>query len=633
MCSRSPSRSSVFTPAAARARAISCRRLFAVVSVIGIWLSAFVAWSVVPVPTSLRDDLTQVGREFYRPDRDIPIYLVSAVLATIAGSVLFFLAGRRADTSSTNSSGPQKNIGISKIIDGLVTLLIPGLVLIIDPGDLTEKCFVADGFHHLDYYLMGPLHAWLHGKALGTEAYIQYGSGWVLVFDFLGQFFRIDHQFVLAVMPIFGVFYFASGYVLLRILTGCALWSAAGILACLQFQLFSGTDLPIWASPSSSVLRCPFDICQAISLLSLRKFGWAAAVTAGVFCGFSLLFGTDTGIYVASATALFSFISFVRPSTPTRRRELLILWVMCSAVFLSGLTIVSRGTLLSSEFWSGYYESLLDYGGGFGSLPVSGMLTSPSHALLLLFILCTYSLTISGKLAAILHRTADDRDLVCAWIATVGLGTFLLFVGRSHPYNLFHPIVPACILIVVCIADWQRSSNHVIFGVGRLAESLIPAGAILLLLIVLAGNSGVQYYPSPIVKSVRFLLNRPLPETTQEFQRFRADLQKYRRGFELLEKSNRVLFVGEDPLLWLMEFGRPPMGRYCPAALISARQEDQMLSEFGRLRPQVAYVVAYPSLLGSNVNYFDETWRVFFQNSDVTILVSSEFKAPTLSSE
>ena len=493
---------------------------------------------------------------------------------------------------------------------------------------LAEQTFNGDQFHHLDFYLMGPLNAFRHGASLGTEVYTQYGSGWILIFALLGKLFTIDYPFVMGAMPLFGAVYFLCVYALMRFLTQSAAWSFFGLLACLQLQLYSGTDNPLWCSPSSTVLRCPTDVAVAVARLLRNRYPGVASVAAGSLAGLGVLCGTDTGIYLTVALFLFSMLCLRGVPSQNGQFSQIGIWVSYFVVCTAGLLVASRGTMWQVRFWTGYFEALLEYGSGFGALPISSLMIEPVDVALFFVILMIYTLTVSRAFSGFIRGSLTDRDRVLAFIATMGFGTLMLFINRSHPYNLFHPIVPACVLVTVCFSSRFPDVGGVT-TVGqwfKRRRGVSVAGIILCGILLM--NPKVWDYPSVVSRVGWSLAGVPNRPQSANLNALIAKARTIADPLRKLDRLNRVAFVGEDPTVWLMTLDRAPMGRYCPAVLINQRQVNRMLDDFHRLRPQVVIVTTYPSLFGVIPEYFDKTWKTFYRDAEFAIQLSSEFHPP-----
>jgi hypothetical protein len=594
-----------------------------------IWLLAGFCWLVIPGPLPNLEPLTLRGREFYRPEHDMLIYILAGIAAVGMSSLLKFLNGgsRTAQRDVRPASGVCRTM--SRVIDAMAVVTVLGLVTVIAPEELAARAFVTDKFHHVDFYLMGPLQAFRHSAALGSDVYTQYGSGWILLFSILSICCHLDYVLVMAILPLFGVAYFLSVYALLRMLTGSAAWSWVGLLVCLQLQLFCGTDHPLWITPSSTVLRCPCDMSLAAALLLLNVYRRGAAIAAGGLGALSFLFGTDTGLYIAIALVMFSLLSSCRSFSMSRRLELVWLWGTYVVVVTVGLLIASRGTLWQGRFWTGYFESVIDFGSGFSALPIADVLPQPAYALLLFAILMIYSLTVSSTFAAVARGNANDRELVLAMIGTVGFGSLMLFINRSHPFNLFHPITPACVLLVVYLTDRFPDATDDASPSQWVSQRMLPLTAVLGLYLGLTMNPNVWDYPSAVSHGVRLIRGDAKPQHSQHLAALVRKVKLIEHILREMEKSNRIQIVGEDPTLWLVTLDRPPMGRYCPAVLFNTKQVQRMLDDFCNSQPHVAFVVNYPAIYNGGIpKYFDAEWKLFYRDPEFSIYVSPEFHEP-----
>jgi hypothetical protein len=257
----------------------------------------------------------------------------------------------------------------------------------------------------------------------------------------------------------------------------------------------------------------------------------------------------------------------------------------------------------------------------------------PAFALLMLAILLVYTFVFSRSAAAVLRGTASDRDLVLAFTSVVGFGTFTLFINRSHPYNLFHPIVPACVLATVLIAERFPDSGHTATLRQWISQRRISLAAVAGSALLLAINPNVWDYPSAAASLARFVTGSsrgPGPRHLAELMH-KATLVKHVLR-ELEQGGNRVEIIGEDPTLWLLALDHPPMGRYCPALLINLSQIQRMEAEFQHRRPQVALVINYPGRYHANPQYFDSQWRLLYADPEFSIYASPEYREVEINS-
>lgn len=597
------------------------------VAILAVWLLACLFWYVIPLPQAKADGLTPVGRGYFHPDHDTVVYVLSGAAAVCLGTYLNLRTRPAPDVVQTAPPTLQKFKYVSLAGDVFAVMMILALVVVIDPEEVAERTFHKDGLHHLSYYVLGPLQGYRHGGALGTEVYTQYGCGWVFVFRILSQFVPINPVTLLMALPIFGAAYFASAYFLLRLLTRSVLWSWVGLLACLQWQLYSGTDAPLWIYPSSTVLRMPCDMLIVAALLCRSAAPRCTAALGGMLGGCSILFGTDTGIYVVVSLVIYSVWSILNAKSRRACMSLTWLWGFLLATAFTGLWIASRNTLWERRFWTGYYEAVLEFGSGFGAMPLADSLGNPVCASLFVLVLMTYSVTVARTCAAVLGGEATDRDLALGTIGIFGFGTLVQFISRSHPYNLFHPIIPACLLITVSLSDhfWRR---QIFGGAARLwSHHAKPLSLIVVLMVLLAVNPNVWICPttaSKVAQTIVGLRRAPYPKGLVELN------AKARLLNELLSKltrdGNRAEIIGEDPTLWLMATDRPPMGRYCPAVLINLQQVWRMQAAVEQRKPAILCVVHRPTLYKTEVSYVLGSWRLLLQNEDFSIYASPSYQ-------
>ena len=594
--------------------------------VLGIWLTAFAFWywlPISPVSPSVLEELTEVGRSGYHPDKDVPVYVIAGIVAVLVSARLMRHVG---DPPADSDSCDKKFVSLQSHrqvsgqpvgwLDLGAILMIGLLVAVVAPQDLVERGFELEGFHHVDFYMMGPLQAFRHGKAIGTDAFAQYGCGWVLVYAMIEQIRHVDYDVFFTTFPLFGVAYFITAYMALRLLTGDPWWSLVGLLVGIWLQLYCGTSAPIWLFPSSTVLRCPFDMLIAIALFKFQSGGgrrWM--LLAGSAGGLSVLFGADTGIYILAGLSVVTgllVLQWLASRDSTRAGadsatvkgpfgNLLLIWGSCFVSMVVGLTLASRGTLADPRFWLGYYEAVLTYGGGFGAMPLQDVIADPLVAVMFLTILCVYTLTLSAAIARASAGRSASRDLMRAFLATVGFGTLIIFVNRSHAFNLFHPILPACWLITGCLADWFPLGRREKFGrelnrkLARPLAATIAVGVIA----ALVTNENVRDYPSVIGQGLASFRISSTSEPT--VRNFTAEIREIGSALRKRIPGNELFIIGEDPTLWLATLDLPPVGRYCPTFPLSRAQEESVLRDVLRTDAQSIVVTRFPSYHGDMI--------------------------------
>src|ERR1051326_5067544 len=72
--------------------------------------------------------------------------------------------------------------------------------------------------------------------------------------------------------------------------------------------------------------------------------------------------------------------------------------------------------------------------------------------LFFMFVAATYTLTVAWAILRALAGRLSAEMLTLACIALYAAAMLLIFVGRSHPLNMYHPLVPFAILLTALIA-------------------------------------------------------------------------------------------------------------------------------------------------------------------------------------
>ena len=498
-------------------------------------------------------------------------------------------------------------------------LLLPvALVLLLfipDWRQLAGRFFLLEEFHHWDFFAMGPTLALSHGAALGTDAYTQYGVGWPLVFHLLSPLLAISYGHMILVGVIYGCAYFTGLYLLLRIVLGQPTWAAAGVFLAAALQLFHG--LPphrvIWQWPSSTLLRSPMDVWLLLALalhLRTRRACWA--LVAGACAGLALVFETDTGIYLAVAwMGAWVLSSRCAGEKPRSVPVLASVGVAITAALL-GLAAASRGTLATAEFWKGWSEPLLKASGGLSAIPIADLPPVP------LLGFCAMVAVYLGPLGVAVvrgwRRQLQVGELWLAVVAGYGLMSLLLFVGRSHPWNLFHVSVPACLVAVSMLARCHqrlgRSHAGASHTVARAVRSgvvrALPAACLAAALFALWASPAFHVYPG-LWKRITggpppqglCLLQAPgdicgLPAGLRPYvEHLHAVTAKMRAV--AMEGQTVAVLDDADPLLYLMA-GLAPWSRYSPVlpGLLFQSQVVQLQAQLASSGPDVVVMRTRP---------------------------------------
>lgn len=388
--------------------------------------------------------------------------------------------------------------------DLLVAALLFCLVFIPDGHRLAGIDLVNDVYHHINFFIMAPLVAFTHGRALGTDAYAQYGVGWVLVFAALRPVLPVAYSSVFRVLTFVGAVYFAGFFVLLRSLRVARPVAFVTAFAAAYYQLFdhaplsvaSGLSPIMWTYPASTIARAPCDLLFFALIAAHGRSGKSAYwLVACAVVAAAVLIETDTGIYLLGTALAYAVAQALLPAGGMRAaaRRFAALAGAGAAVFLplflGGLTVASRGTLGSAAFWRGYLECLVFYPGGMSMLPIQ-----PQETGVAAFLLWGSYLAPLGVCAVRLFGgRASQRDVLVGCVCLYGLATTLYFVGRSHPANLYHVLMPLFLLFGITaggvLSRWYASASASLRAACAVAAGVAP-------LLALLTDPSFQAYPS-----------------------------------------------------------------------------------------------------------------------------------------
>lgn len=443
-------------------------------------------------------------------------------------------------------------------------------------------------FHHWDFFVMGPTLRYLHGGALGTEVYSQYGVVWPVFFAWLAPIIPISYANALAVFISLGALYFVELFLVLRWFLGRTAWAAAGVLVAINIQMFLGavTQYCIWVTPSSSVLRSPMDVTFFLALFLHQRSGRGGwATLAGIFTGLGLLFETDTGIYLLATLVFYLACQWRWWPEPSDTRSRMgggatALSSIAAALFttLLGLAVASRGTLFRREFWAGWLEALPLYGGGMSSMPFAA-----TEASLFLAMVVTYLIQLALLLTYLPEKRVDKSLLLGGCLAAYGLCMLLLFINRSHFVYLYHACVPFCVIWTAWLALGERTLSR------RTESRRLGTFALGLAFAALAANPSFLVYPhvwNRLIFGERpkgLTLTRNVTGLSPNRQGFVDEFQEVTRLMSALRHRDQSVGV-LDPCETLYYLGSvtPPHGRYTSPVMQCIRR-DQVAREGERL--------------------------------------------------
>ena len=506
-------------------------------------------------------------------------------------------------SASQDSLEPNYRI-IAALMDVLIVLLVSVIIYVPPWRELTGWLFRYDEFHHWDYFAVGPTLGFSHHRALGTEVYAQYGVGWPMLLNVIAPIAPLSYGLVIHIAIIYGCVYFAGIYLLLRLFLKNAAWAMTGVFVAIALQLFHGIEprTVLWQYPSSSIIRAPFDVwffTAVLMYMRSQRIFWG--FLTGLIAGLSLLFETETGLYLCAVCACFFFVSvpfFVSRNLKRHFRAACVSGVTALVVSCLGLVIASRGTLLHAKFWVGWSEAIFKYSAGIGMLPIAGV---PNTTLLLFAtFLVIYLFSFNRMLITSLVGESSASDLFLGCLSLYGIFTLILFVGRSHPYNIYHASVPFAVILVASLA---RLHDRLLIRFDRLHPAIryaLPLACAAGTCVALFSQSAFQNYPN-LFWTLRHGFPREglslshtgiqgLPESARSFA---DEFDVMTTEIRTLAKSGKsiAIFDYADTKYYLAS-GTIPWSRYSPLMpfLMTKAQVEEVKNELLRRCPDYVFL-------------------------------------------
>jgi hypothetical protein len=656
---------------------------------VSIWAALFPAIAILLAvlkvfgPLVLTEDqtrlLTQSGRFWVHPERDLPIYCIGCAFCIGVGALFFgreFRPNRPARLSlllgcvvlllefvlwsvpswlprnalqmavgiaggsciawswstSRRSFGPKDSVlnegfdtGKRFPVGWADAAVVVGLFLFLvvkDAPQVAGRFFATEEMHHWDFFAMAPTLGFQGGSALGRDVYTQYGVGWPLLFAMLARLVPLSYALMITTASVWGAAYWSASYFLVRYFSCNRLFSLAVTVVGVTMSLFWGLDRGtiIWCWPSSTPLRAPLDILLllcAATYLHRRTLGWA--ITSGLMLGLSAIFETDTGIFLSvSFITFWAALLWVDPSLSRLRHFSL---SSCAAILTSfaGFTIAGRA-LPDLRFLKGLIEGITAASGGLGSLPIADLGVHWVAAFAMMVLVYTGAVGLSlGKLA---HRRSGSFDIWVLTSGTYGLLTLLVFVGRSHPYNLFHVCGYFVVFSALLLASYL-SAGHFFRSVPDPARSQTllsraAVGMFLIAAVALGVSPGFAAYPGfwnprgPRQTTVS--LRSQGKDLTNLPEAFRAYSQDFKEATEYLrrrsEEGQSVAVLDCAGTVFYLESGVRPWGRYCPPFQIkSTFKADVEDFQATLMRSKPELVVMSRNMDSWHRKLASESWR------------------------
>ncbi len=569
------------------------------------------------------------------PDPYIAVFglLVLVSLASVLIGQPLPHAGTLASSGPpTSGEGSPKKRRRANVVDLLVPLVILAIFYAPQWRKLSGEFFLVDVLIHWDFFAMGPALAFSHGRALGSDVYSIYGIGWPIVFGWLSRWLPLAYGRMIQVGSIYVGIYFAGVYLFLRLAVRRPTLAILGTgLAMLpMFVWLHG--LSIWRVPNVTPMRWAFDIWCLIAIqryLATGKRVWAAA--AGCLIGLALIFTIDTGLELGAAAGGFWLCTlWLRDRRPQVWRDLGICVASAFGVLILGLLIGSRGTLLSSGFLHGWLEAALDFGGGFGMLPLT---FAPGKATMICFaLLAFFNLAVVGYvLIRVWIGHAHRFELLDVTLALYGLLVLVKFLGHSADSIFPRLLTPAALLLTVLAGrafdaggswvarNWagtrkarmvRAAPYAVLAGAAICAVSIVPVSRLLAPVESYPGWLSSRFDdPEPdglcLMVQPRDICGLP-PGLSSSVEKFRT-LTGRLRGLE--DRGYTFAVLDQTGSLPYLAAGSSPFGRYAGLLTTAFRNEQvNRVAEQFEERPPDFFLLRLASPEGTEE--FDR-WKVF----------------------
>jgi hypothetical protein len=198
---------------------------------------------------------------------------------------------------------------------------------------------------------------------------------------------------------------------------------------------------------------------------------------------------------------------------------------------------------------------------------------------------------------------------MCAY----GLAVLLVFVGRSHPYNLYHAAIP---FVIVIVAQFNRARRWVL---PQLPRTSIPT--VMALGVALAFWSKPQFRAYPSLEKTLFAKTASAGEALRLSPLDLAGLPPtYRHQADTLRAvavqmhreasgGNQILVLDDNDTVLYYLSGVAPWSRYASLfhSVMTQKMLDDTQSEILARRPAVIFIRSEKPKKWS----FDDVWAVY----------------------
>ncbi|HEU4866785.1 MAG TPA: hypothetical protein VFV09_03560 [Actinomycetota bacterium] len=380
--------------------------------------------------------------------------------------------------------------------DPIVPVLIVAFIYVTTWREVAGRQFLEETLLHWDYFAMGPALSFTHGFALGSEIHSAYGVGWPVVFSGLSKWLPLSFGRMIQVASIYTCLHFVGAYVFLRLMVKRPFLAAAGVVLAMLPYFVAMEGLVIWRVPNVTAMRWSFDIwCLIVMVMYARTGRRAWALAGGAIVGLAVFFVVDTGMELVAAFGFFWLcLLLYRPDKGRVLRELALVLLTALVVLLAGLAVAGRGDIFNAAFVKGWLEAPLEFGGGFGMLPVA-IVGHPQTLIAFGVLFLAYITTAGYALGRAQHGEADPADrafvLITGFLAFYGLMVLVKYMGHSAELIFYRLLMPAALLGTILV---DRAAGHYVHYVrhsgterARVALGLPVVAAGLLAVFLAAG--------------------------------------------------------------------------------------------------------------------------------------------------
>lgn len=299
--------------------------------------------------------------------------------------------------------------------------------------------------HHQGFFL-GPANAVLHGRAMLSEVWSQYG---VALFDALALAFgliRIGYGTMSLIVVAITVAQYLVTYAVLRLAGVGQLLALLTVAVAALGNLFAALEVYV-LFPSAGPLRFGLPYLMVLFAVLGARYParrWPAGAAVLGVLAIGAIWSFEAFVYCGVTYGALVLVEALAAGDGAPRRvargAVLGLGVSLGAIALySLLTLVAHGSL----HWGPYIEYLKLYSTeGFGQLPVEAFSAGPLMAAAI-FLGAVALLWLARERP---RAVSPPMRVALTGFTGLAIGTFTYYLGRSHPNNLLNLLVPVAAL-------------------------------------------------------------------------------------------------------------------------------------------------------------------------------------------